>query len=134
MPKTRSYLKFSVFVYVLVKSEPELIIIDFYSFFPQTINYWNDLPGSLISSSELSDDSVSKFTSLVRARDLFPQSQPLVKDCQFGVSPVNYSDSYYPHGSRIIQPRIPPISVHPVNGTGFYVVHFGLLRSIRFLS
>ena len=22
-----------------------------------------------------------------------PQSQPLVKDCQFGVSPVNYSDS-----------------------------------------
>ena len=23
----------------------------------------------------------------------FPQSQPLVKDCQFGVSPVNYSDS-----------------------------------------
>ena len=39
-----------------------------------------------------------------------------------------------PHGSRIIQPRIPPISVHPVNGTGFYVVHFGLLRSIRFLS
>ena len=30
---------------------------------------WNDLPESLISSSELSDDSVSKFTSLVRARD-----------------------------------------------------------------
>ena len=28
-------------------------------------------------------------------RTLFscPQSQPLVKDCQFGVSPVNYSDS-----------------------------------------
>ena len=23
----------------------------------------------------------------------FPQSQPLVKDCQFGVSPVNHSDS-----------------------------------------
>ena len=23
----------------------------------------------------------------------FPQSRPLVKDCQFGVSPVNYSDS-----------------------------------------
>ena len=40
-----------------------------YSFFPQTIRDWNDLPGSLISSSELSDDSVSKFTSLVRARD-----------------------------------------------------------------
>ena len=43
-----------------------------YSFFPQTIRNWNDLPESLISSSELSDDSVSKFTSLVRARDQFP--------------------------------------------------------------
>ena len=41
-----------------------------YSFFPQNIRDWNDLPESLISSSELSDDSVSKFTSLVRARDL----------------------------------------------------------------
>ena len=40
-----------------------------YSFFPQTIRDWNDLPESLISSSELSDDSVSKFASLVRARD-----------------------------------------------------------------
>ena len=43
-----------------------------YSFFPQTIRDWNDLPESLISYSELSDESVSKFTSLVRARDLFP--------------------------------------------------------------
>ena len=40
-----------------------------YSFFPQTIRDWNDLPESLISSSEFSDDRVSKFTSLVRARD-----------------------------------------------------------------
>ena len=40
--------------------------------FPQTIRDWNDLPESLISSSELSDDSVSKFISLVRARALFP--------------------------------------------------------------
>ena len=40
-----------------------------YSFFPQTIRDWNNLPESLISSSKLSDDSVSKFTSLVRARD-----------------------------------------------------------------
>ena len=39
------------------------------SFFPQTIRDWNDLPESLISSSELSDDCVSKFTSLVRAWD-----------------------------------------------------------------
>ena len=36
---------------------------------PQTIKDWNDLLESLISSSELSDDSVSKFTSFVRARD-----------------------------------------------------------------
>ena len=40
-----------------------------HSFFLQTIRDWNDLPESLISSSELSDDSVSKFTPLVRARD-----------------------------------------------------------------
>ena len=38
-----------------------------YSFFPQTIRDWNDLPESLISSSELSDDN--KFTSLVGASD-----------------------------------------------------------------
>ena len=38
-------------------------------FFPQTIRDWNELPDSLISSAELSDDCVSKFTSLVRARD-----------------------------------------------------------------
>ena len=30
---------------------------------------WNDLPDSLISAAELSDDCVSKFTSLVRAGD-----------------------------------------------------------------
>ena len=40
-----------------------------YSFLPQTIRDWNDLPASLVSSSEPSDDSVPKFTSLVRARD-----------------------------------------------------------------
>ena len=39
------------------------------SFYPWTIKDWNDIPESLISSSELSDDSVSKFTSLVRARE-----------------------------------------------------------------
>ena len=37
--------------------------------FPQTIRDWNVLPDTLISSAELSDDCVSKFTSLVRARD-----------------------------------------------------------------
>ena len=40
-----------------------------YSFFPQTNRDWKDLPEALISSSQMSDDSVSKFTSLVRARD-----------------------------------------------------------------
>ena len=39
------------------------------SFFPQTIRDWNDLPDSLISSAEMPDDCVSKFPSLVRARD-----------------------------------------------------------------
>ena len=39
------------------------------SFFPQTIRDWNVLPDSLISSAELWDDCVSKFTSLVRPRD-----------------------------------------------------------------
>ena len=39
------------------------------SFFPQTIRDCNALPDSLISSVELSDDCVYKFTSLVRARD-----------------------------------------------------------------
>ena len=38
------------------------------SFFPQTIRDWNDLPDSVISSAEMSDDCVSKFASLVRAR------------------------------------------------------------------
>ena len=43
-----------------------------HSFFPKTIRDRNELPDSLISSAELSDDCVSKFTSLVRARDLSP--------------------------------------------------------------
>ena len=47
----------------------------------------------MISFSELSDDSVSKFTLLSELGNNFPQSHSLVKDCQFGVSPVNYSDS-----------------------------------------
>ena len=39
------------------------------SFFPQTIRDWNDLPDSLFSTAEMSDDCVSKFVSLVRSRD-----------------------------------------------------------------
>ena len=39
------------------------------SFFPQTIRDWNDLPDSLTITAEMSDDCVSKFASLVRAKD-----------------------------------------------------------------
>ena len=39
------------------------------SFFPQTIRDWNDHPDFLISYAVMSDDCVSKFASLVRARD-----------------------------------------------------------------
>ena len=42
------------------------------SFFPQTIRDWNALHDSLISSAEDAEDCVAKFTSLVRARDSFP--------------------------------------------------------------
>ena len=39
------------------------------SFFPQTIRDWNDLPDSLFSAAELSDDCVSKYASLMHSRD-----------------------------------------------------------------
>ena len=39
------------------------------SFFPRTIRDWNSLTDSLISVSECAEDSVTTFTSLVRARD-----------------------------------------------------------------
>ena len=42
------------------------------SFFPQTIRDWNALPDSLTSSAKDAEDCVAKFTSLVRARDSFP--------------------------------------------------------------
>ena len=37
--------------------------------YPRTIRDRDDIPDSLIYSAILSDDCVSKFTSLVRARD-----------------------------------------------------------------
>ena len=40
-----------------------------YSFFPQTIRDWNDLPESLISSSELSDGSGTPRPKTISARD-----------------------------------------------------------------
>ena len=39
------------------------------SFFPQTIRDWNSLTDTLLSAAEGAEDSVAKFTSLVRARD-----------------------------------------------------------------
>ena len=39
------------------------------SLFPQTIRDWNALPDSLVSSVEDAEDSVARFTSLVRAKD-----------------------------------------------------------------
>ena len=39
------------------------------SFFPQTIRDWNSLTDTLLSAVEGAEDSVAKFTSLVRARD-----------------------------------------------------------------
>ena len=47
------------------------------SFSPQTIRDWNYLPDSLISAAELLDNCVSKFTSLLRARDLSSSAKPL---------------------------------------------------------
>ena len=42
-----------------------------YSFFPDTISDWNALPASIISSAESSEDSVTRFTSLMRAGLVF---------------------------------------------------------------
>ena len=39
------------------------------NFFPQTIRDWNSLTDTLLSAAEGAEDSLAKFTSLVRARD-----------------------------------------------------------------
>ena len=39
------------------------------SFFPQTIRDWNSLTDTFLSAAEGANDSVAKFTFLVRARD-----------------------------------------------------------------
>ena len=62
----------SLFLRLCVAGESPLYDISDTSkscFFPQTIWDWNDLPGSMIS---FADDCVSKFTSLMRGRDLIP--------------------------------------------------------------
>ena len=63
------------------------------SLFPQTIRDWNDLPDSLVSSAEMSDDCVSvRFTRAFKGL-ISPPSEPPGEIMSFGVSPVNYSDS-----------------------------------------
>ena len=52
----------------------------------------------------------------------FPQSQPLVKDCQFGVSPVNYSDSevnekFENTATATSSASVTSIATLPVSGT-----------------
>ena len=39
------------------------------NFYPKAIREWDALPESAISSADIEDDCVAKFTSLVRARD-----------------------------------------------------------------
>ena len=69
IPKTRRGRKQHSLAFQILQIPSASKDVYQYNFFPQTIRDWNDLPESLISSSELSDDSVSKFTSLVRARE-----------------------------------------------------------------
>ena len=64
-----------------------------YSFFPQTIRDWNDLLNPWFLPLNCQMIAYLSSPLLWELGTNFPQSQPLVKDCQFGVSPVNYSDS-----------------------------------------
>ena len=80
-------------IIILWHFRSSLLILIFISVtFPsQTIRDWNALPDSLIYSAEGAEEGVTKFTSLVRARDLI--SLIPVSDCRFDVSPVNNSNS-----------------------------------------
>ena len=49
------------------------------SFFPQTIRDWNALPNLIITSVEGAEDSVARFTSLVRAREELPRLSKKIK-------------------------------------------------------
>ena len=66
IPKPRRYRHQHSLVFQIPSANKDVYK---YSFLPQNIRDWSDLPESLISSSELSDDIVSTVTSLVRARD-----------------------------------------------------------------
>ena len=62
IPKTRCCRNQHLMAFQILSASEEVYKK---SFFPQTIRDWNDLPDSLISSA----DCISKFTSIVRARD-----------------------------------------------------------------
>ena len=50
-------------------------------------SFQNDLPDSLFSTAEMSDDYESKFASLVHSRDSFlPHPNPLMKYCHYSNS------------------------------------------------
>ena len=66
IPKTRRGRNQHSLAFQIPSASKDVISI---ASFPRLSGTENDLPESLISSSGLSDDSVSKFTSLVRARD-----------------------------------------------------------------
>ena len=65
---------------------------------------------------------VAKFTSLVRARDKFPELQALVND--FGVSSVKYLDLEYHHGSFKFSSCInyPSIFLYPGDHTYMIII------------
>ena len=62
IPKTRRDRNQHSFAFQIPSASKDIYK---YKFFSQTIRDWNDFPESLISYSELSDDSVYKFISLV---------------------------------------------------------------------
>ena len=66
IPKTRRYRNSHSKAFQLPSASIEAYIC---SFFSQTIRVWHDLPDSLFSTAEMSDDCMSKFASLVRSRD-----------------------------------------------------------------
>ena len=69
---------------------------------------WDPHPDKLQKELEKVQNRAARFVTRnydYETGSNFPQSQPLVKDCQFGVSPVNYSDSdsEYDWHSRTIE-------------------------------
>ena len=100
------------------------------SSFPQIIRDWNDLSDSLISSAEMSDDCVSKFASLVRARDYFPSLRTpgeVLSIWRITSKPFRFR---YPQGneiSAILTTRLwgPPLSFNAPEKSSFVAKWYG---------